>query len=153
LNDGENQRGKLSSSSITTPAPALAVDYKTPHKLSTDEVVTVLEFEIQPKRDIIDKDGQGFTFTAKRLPAAVVTQLFSYMIGKGIQYCYIYTRETFVFPHIPEDPAIVYFSVHMPNLDVMDDAVRPPRRPLHLSSRPSARDRHPSRGMTKPLDK
>ncbi|KAH7012653.1 uncharacterized protein B0I36DRAFT_369779 [Microdochium trichocladiopsis] len=102
-------------------APALAIEYKAPHKLSVDEVVTGLESEIRPERDVINNDGQGFAFTARALTAAVVTQLFSYMIGKGIQYGYVCTGEAFVFLHIPDDPATVYFSVCVPNLDVMDD--------------------------------
>jgi hypothetical protein len=115
-----------------TIVPALAVDYKTPHKLSIDEVVTVLESEIQRKRDIINKDGQGFTFTAKRLTAAIVTQLFSYMIGKGIQYGHVCTRETFVFPHIPEDPAIVYFGMRVePRCQAL--RTRPPPESWHDS--------------------
>ena len=101
--------------------PVLAIEYKPPHKLSTDEVVTGLGSEIEPERDVINKDGQGFTFNAKRLTAAVVTQLFSYMIGKSVQYGYVCTGEAFVFLYIPDHPATVYFSVCLPNLDVMDD--------------------------------
>ena len=101
--------------------PALAIEYKAPHKLSVDEVATGLESEIWPERDVINKDGQGFTFTARALAAAVVTQLFSYMIGKGIQYGYVCTGQAFVFLHIPDDPSTVYFSVCVPNLDVIDD--------------------------------
>ncbi|KAH8907562.1 hypothetical protein BR93DRAFT_878021 [Coniochaeta sp. PMI_546] len=101
--------------------PVLAIKHKAPHKLSVDELVTGLESEIQPERDIINKDGQGFAFTAKRLAAAVVTQLFSYMVGKGIQYGYICTGEAFVFLHVPDDPANVYFSICVPSLDVLED--------------------------------
>src|SRR6266699_2812887 len=40
------------------------------------------------------------------------------MIGKGFQCgC----GEAFVFLYIPDDPAAFYFSVCVPNLDVMDD--------------------------------
>ncbi|KAF3768287.1 hypothetical protein M406DRAFT_272859, partial [Cryphonectria parasitica EP155] len=104
-----------------TDIPVLAIEYKAPHKLSVDEVVTGLGSEIQPERDVINKNGQGFAFTARALAAAVVTQLFSYMIGKGIQYGYVCTGQAFIFLHIPDDPATVYFSVCVPNLDVMDD--------------------------------
>ncbi|KXH64102.1 hypothetical protein CNYM01_14385, partial [Colletotrichum nymphaeae SA-01] len=86
-----------------------------------DEVVTGLESEIRPERDVINKDGEGFGFASRSLVAAVVTQLFSYMIGKGIQYGYVCTGEAFVFLHIPDDPTIVYYSVRVPNLDVLDD--------------------------------
>ncbi|RYP56570.1 hypothetical protein DL771_011749 [Monosporascus sp. 5C6A] len=101
--------------------PTVAIEYKPPHKLSLDEIVMGLESEIQPKRDVIHKDGNGFAFASRTLAAAVVTQLFSYMIGKGIQYGYVCTGEAFVFLFIPDDPTIVYYSVCVPNLDVMDD--------------------------------
>ncbi|KAK3933899.1 hypothetical protein QBC46DRAFT_462886 [Diplogelasinospora grovesii] len=77
--------------------------------------------EIQPERDVINKDGEDFAFTSRALAAAVVTQLFSYMIGKGIQYGYVSTGQTFVFLYIPDDPTIVYYYVSVPNLDVLDD--------------------------------
>ncbi|CRK44215.1 hypothetical protein BN1723_000901 [Verticillium longisporum] len=101
--------------------PALAIEYKAPHKLSMDTVVAGLESEIRPERDVINKDGEGFEFASKSLAAAVITQLFSYMIGKGIQYGYVCTGQTFIFLHIPSDPTVVYFSVCVPNLDVLDD--------------------------------
>ncbi|KJK88393.1 hypothetical protein H633G_07733 [Metarhizium anisopliae BRIP 53284] len=102
-------------------APAVAIEYKAPHKLSLDEITTGLGAEIQPERDVINKTDHGFAFTARRLAAAVITQLFSYMIGKGIQYGYICTGQAFIFLHIPDDPTKVYFSVCVPNFDVMDD--------------------------------
>ncbi|KAK2022210.1 hypothetical protein LX32DRAFT_677351 [Colletotrichum zoysiae] len=101
--------------------PAVAIEYKAPHKLRCDEVVTGLESEIRPDRDVINQDGEGFAFASRSLVAAVVTQLFSYMIGKGIRYGYVCTGEAFVFLHIPDDPTIVYYSVRVPNLDVLDD--------------------------------
>lgn len=58
---------------------------------------------------------------ARRLTTAVVTQLFSYMIGKGIQYGYICTGETYIFLYIPSDPSCVYYSVCVPSLDVKDN--------------------------------
>ncbi|KAF1814806.1 hypothetical protein P152DRAFT_430801 [Eremomyces bilateralis CBS 781.70] len=101
--------------------PALAIEYKAPHKLTVDEIITGLESEIQPERDVINHDGRGFDFTAKRLTAAVITQLFSYMIGKSIRYGYVCTGQALVFLHIPDDPSIVYYSVCLPDQDVMDD--------------------------------
>ncbi|KAI8397390.1 hypothetical protein FOFC_20662 [Fusarium oxysporum] len=78
--------------------PAVAIEYKAPHKLSRDEVITGLGGEIQPDRD-----------------------LFSYMIGKGTQYGYVCTGETYIFLHIPRDLSCVYYSVCIPSLDVEDD--------------------------------
>ncbi|GAP83494.1 putative serine threonine protein kinase [Rosellinia necatrix] len=101
--------------------PALAIEYKAPHKLTRDEVVAGLREEIQPERDVINQDGQGFAFASRRLTAAVITQLFSYMVDKDIQYGYVCTGETFIFLHIPDDPSIIYYSVCVPNLDVMED--------------------------------
>ncbi|KAH8744830.1 hypothetical protein F5883DRAFT_609768 [Diaporthe sp. PMI_573] len=58
---------------------------------------------------------------AKALAAAIVIQLFSYMIGKGIQYGYVYTGEAFVFLHISNNPATVLYHVCMPNMDGIED--------------------------------
>ncbi|OAA58594.1 Protein kinase-like domain protein [Niveomyces insectorum RCEF 264] len=85
------------------------------------EVVTGLASEILPARDVINVDGAGFEFAAKTLAAAVVTQLFSYMVGKGIRYGYVCTGQTFVFLVIADDPGTVYYYVSVPNLDVRDD--------------------------------
>ncbi|GKU22517.1 unnamed protein product [Fusarium langsethiae] len=101
--------------------PAIAIEYKAPHKLRRDEIVAGLVSEIQPDLDVINQEGEGYEFAARRLATAVVTQLFSYMIGKGIQYGYIDTGETYVFLHIPDDPSCVYYSVCVPSLDVQDD--------------------------------
>ncbi|RYP39995.1 hypothetical protein DL767_001929 [Monosporascus sp. MG133] len=101
--------------------PAFAIEYKAPHKLTRDEIISGLASEIQPERDIINKDGEDFAFASKSLAAAVVIQLFSYMLGRGIQYGYICTGEAFVFLHIPDDLTIVYYSVCVPNLDVLND--------------------------------
>ncbi|EPE03243.1 serine threonine protein kinase [Ophiostoma piceae UAMH 11346] len=101
--------------------PALAIEYKAPHKLRRDDIVTGLASEIQPDRDVINQEGKGYEFAARRLACAVVTQLFSYMIGKEIQYGYIDTGEAYVFLHIPKDPSCVYYAVCVPSLDVQDD--------------------------------
>ncbi|KAI1770059.1 hypothetical protein F4818DRAFT_450636 [Hypoxylon cercidicola] len=84
--------------------PALAIEYKAPHKLTRDEI-----------------DGEGFTFASRSLAAAVISQLFSYMITKGIRHGYVCTGEVFVFLHISDDPSVVYYSVSVPNLDVLED--------------------------------
>lgn len=101
--------------------PALAIEYKAPHKLTRDEVATGLISEIQPERDVINRDGEGFAFASMSLATAVITQLFSYMIAKGIRYGYVCTGETFIFLYIPEDPSVVYYSVSVPNVDVIED--------------------------------
>ncbi|KAF3760063.1 hypothetical protein M406DRAFT_269932 [Cryphonectria parasitica EP155] len=109
------------SMSDGTSIPKTAIEYKAPHKLTQDEIVTGLASEIQPGRDVINKAADDFAAMSRALAAAVVTQLFSYMVGKGIQYGYISTGQVFVFLHIPDDPTIVYYSVSVPNLDVLED--------------------------------
>jgi hypothetical protein len=101
--------------------PVLAIEYKAPHKLSVDEIAVGLESEIRPERDVINKHGQGFAFAARALAAAIVTQCFSYMVGKGLQYGYVCTGQAFIFLYIPDDPATVYCSICVPSLDVMED--------------------------------
>ncbi|RSM01112.1 hypothetical protein CEP52_008753 [Fusarium oligoseptatum] len=101
--------------------PVVAIEYKAPHKLSRNEIITGLASEIQPDRDVINQEGEGYEFASRRLATAVVTQLFSYMIGKGIQYGYIDTGEAYVFLHIPDDPSCVNYFVCVPSLDVQDD--------------------------------
>ncbi|KAG5810663.1 hypothetical protein H9Q74_006359 [Fusarium xylarioides] len=108
MSDGEN-------------TPKLAIEYKAPHKLSVDEIVAGLESAIEPERDVINQDGDGFSYFARRLAAAVITQLFSYMIGKGIQYGYVCTGQAFIFLYISDDPSTVYYSVCVPTLDVIDE--------------------------------
>ncbi|PYH64006.1 uncharacterized protein BO88DRAFT_458501 [Aspergillus vadensis CBS 113365] len=46
-------------------------------------------------RDVIDQEGKTFEFYAARLVAAMVTQIFSYMIDSGVRYSYICTGEAF----------------------------------------------------------
>jgi tRNA A-37 threonylcarbamoyl transferase component Bud32 len=100
--------------------PVLAIEYKAPHKLSIEEIAVGLEIEIRPAEHVINKDGHGFAFSSRALAAAVITQCFSYMIGKGIRYGYVCTGQAFVFLYIPDDPSIVYYSVCVPSLDVME---------------------------------
>ncbi|CEI70932.1 unnamed protein product [Fusarium venenatum] len=89
----------ISRTSAGQRFPAVAIEYKAPHKLSRDEIITGLVGEIQPD----------------------LTQLFSCMVGKGTQYGYVCTGETYIFLYIPSDPSCVYYSVCIPSLDVEDD--------------------------------
>ena len=104
--------------------PVYAVEFKAPHKVTVPELVAGLH-QMDLARDVIDQDGDTFEFHATRLVAAVVTQIFSYMIDSGIQYGYICTGEAFVFLHIPEDPTVIQYFLCVPNQDVqVDDEVR-----------------------------
>ena len=102
--------------------PIVAVEYKAPHKLTIEEISTGLRSEIWPERDVIDKDEDTFNFRCKNLMAAVITQLFSYMIDRGVQYGYISTGEAFIFGHIPDDPTTFQYSVNIPKDDCVADS-------------------------------
>jgi hypothetical protein len=98
--------------------PVYAVEFKAPHKVTIPELVAGLH-QMDLARDVIDQEGDTFEFYATRLVAAVVTQIFSYMIDSGVRYGYICTGEAFVFLHIPEgDPTIVQYFLCIPNQDV-----------------------------------
>ncbi|KAI1954180.1 hypothetical protein LOZ12_004231 [Ophidiomyces ophidiicola] len=98
--------------------PAIAIEYKAPHKLTCDEIITGLSGEIQPARDVIGKEENTSEFYSMRLVTVVITQLFSYMIGKNLQYGYVCTGEAFIFLHIPEDPSIAEYALCVPNQNV-----------------------------------
>lgn len=97
--------------------PVYAVEFKAPHKVTIPELVAGLH-EIDLARDVIDQEGDTFEYHSTRLVAAVVTQIFSYMIDSGLQYGYICTGEAFVFLRIPEDPTVVQYYLCVPNQDV-----------------------------------
>lgn len=98
--------------------PLIAIEYKAPHKLTIEEICTGLQSEIQPERDVIGQDeGNSFVLLCRRLLAAVITQLFSYMIDKCVRYGYVCTGEAYIFLRIPDDPTTVYFSVNIPKKD------------------------------------
>ncbi|KAF6828600.1 hypothetical protein CMUS01_08528 [Colletotrichum musicola] len=91
---GERQSGGpvLYISHLRRPqnsCPALAIEYKAPHKLGRNEVVTGLVSKIRPERDVINKNGEGFAFISKALAAAIVTQLFSYIITVAQVFAFI----------------------------------------------------------------
>lgn len=98
--------------------PLIAIEYKAPHKLTIEEICTGLQSEIQPERDVIGQDeSNSFVLLCRRLLAAVITQLFSYMIDKCVRYGYVCTGEAYIFLRIPDDPTTVYFSVNIPKKD------------------------------------
>ena len=98
--------------------PVYAVEFKAPHKVTIPELAAGLH-QTDLARDVIDQEGDTFEFYATRLVAAVVTQIFSYMIDIGVRYGYICTGEAFVFLHIPkDDPTVVQYFLCIPNQDV-----------------------------------
>ncbi|KAJ6163793.1 hypothetical protein N7497_003772 [Penicillium chrysogenum] len=105
--------------------PVYAVEFKAPHKVTIPELVRGLH-QMGLARDVIDREGDTFELYATRLVAAVVTQIFSYMIDSGVRYGYICTGEAFAFLHVPKnEPAAVQYSLCIPNQEVQaDDGLR-----------------------------
>ncbi|EEH41454.1 hypothetical protein PAAG_03017 [Paracoccidioides lutzii Pb01] len=98
--------------------PAIAIEYKAPHKLTQADMATGLTKEIRPAQDVIGQDSDDVEFCCRRLVAAVTTQLFSYMVRKGVRYGYVCTGEAFIFVYIPDDPSSVQCALCRPELDV-----------------------------------
>ena len=97
--------------------PAYAVEFKALHKLTIADLIAGLH-EMELEQDVIDKDGDTFEFHARHLVAAVITQLFSYMVDSGVRNGYICTGEAYIFLHIADDPTVVYYYLCIPNKDV-----------------------------------
>lgn len=98
--------------------PTVAIEYKPAHTIGVGEMATALDGEIQPDRDIIGQEGGNPRFAAKQLTTTIITELFSYMLGKGVRYGYIVTGEAYIFLRIGDDPSCVSYSLCVPNLDV-----------------------------------
>lgn len=102
-------------------AAIISIEYKAPHKFSLDNVVAGLDGEIRPVEDVINKEGESFEFNSKWLAAAVITQLFSDMIRKGVRWGYVFTGEAIIFLHIADDPSVAYYHLSIPGLDYQED--------------------------------
>ncbi|PWY76749.1 hypothetical protein BO83DRAFT_377226 [Aspergillus eucalypticola CBS 122712] len=100
--------------------PVYAVEHKAPHKLSLAEILAGLH-EMDLETDVINTDVDSFEYHATRLVAAVITQLFSYMVDVGVQHGYICTGEAFICLRITEDPSVVQYYLLLPNRDVTDE--------------------------------
>jgi chemotaxis protein histidine kinase CheA len=94
----------------------LSIEYKAPHKFSLDNIIAGLDGEIRPAEDVINQEGTGFDFVSRTLAAAVITQLFSDMIQKGVRWGFICTGEANIFLHIPDEPSVLYYHLSIPKL-------------------------------------
>ncbi|EER40495.1 conserved hypothetical protein [Histoplasma capsulatum H143] len=65
-----------------------------------------------------NQESDDIEFCCRRLVAAVITQLFSYMVHKGVRYGYVCTGEALIFVHIPDDPSSVQCAFCVPSLNV-----------------------------------
>jgi hypothetical protein len=97
--------------------PVVSIEYKPPHKLPSAQIIAGLKGEIRPTKEVINMDGDDFDLHSKCLVAAVITQLFSYMIRKGIQWGYVFVGVAIIFLYIPVDPTTVRYHLSIPRLD------------------------------------
>jgi hypothetical protein len=101
--------------------PVYAVEFKAPHKLTLPEIIAGLH-EVDIARDVIDQQGDTFEFHATHLVAAVLTQLFSYMLDIGVRNGILCTGEAYIFVQIPvDDPTILEYYMSVPRHDVEED--------------------------------
>ncbi|PGG95124.1 hypothetical protein AJ80_10022 [Polytolypa hystricis UAMH7299] len=98
--------------------PAIVIEYKAPHKLTQAEMAMGLREEIRPTQDVISQESEDVTFCCRRLVAVVITQLFSYMVCKGVCFGYVCTGEAFIFVYIPDNLSLVQCALCIPGTDV-----------------------------------
>nr|KMM71157.1 hypothetical protein CPAG_07464 [Coccidioides posadasii RMSCC 3488] len=97
---------------------AITIEYKAPHKLTCDKITTGLKEEMHPARDVINRKKNTSKFYFKYLVIVVITQLFSYMVAKDMQYSYVCTEKVFIFLYILKNPSIIKYAICVPNQNV-----------------------------------
>lgn len=103
--------------------PIFAIEFKAPQKLSVAELIVGVQ-EMELACDVIEKDPDDdntFEDYAKRLVAAAITELYSYMLSRGVRHGYLFTGEAYLFVHIPhDDPSVAKCHLSIPSRDVVD---------------------------------
>lgn len=103
------------------------IEYKSPFKLPKEVLRqglrSSLDLEEIINRPWISTDaGEKFAENAEYAVAAVITQLYSYMLKAGIAHGYLSTGEIYLFLQIPfAKPEVVYYHLAEPNVDVEDE--------------------------------
>ncbi|KAG6313167.1 hypothetical protein E4U22_001222, partial [Claviceps purpurea] len=111
----------IKNSSTGDSEIVLAVEYKLPQKLPVSLLVAALDNTSEMNLDtgIIDEDGEEFG--PKQLVAAVIAQLFSTLVRKGLRFGYIDTGEAKIFLQVGSDPSRVEYHLSCPRSDVQGD--------------------------------
>ncbi|KAM3497832.1 hypothetical protein MY10362_008828 [Beauveria mimosiformis] len=98
--------------------PAFIVEYKAPHKLSLAHIRAGLQ-DMALDEVVRLQEHEAPEVTCRRVIAAVITQVYSYMINGGIEYGYVCTGEAFIYIHVREDEAnTAYYFLSVPKEDV-----------------------------------
>ncbi len=98
--------------------PAFIVEYKAPHKLSLAHIKAgLVDMDLD---DIVRlQDNEGPDITCRRVVAAVITQVYSYMVTGGIPIGYVCTGEAFIYIYVKRDePNTAYYYLSVPKEDV-----------------------------------
>lgn len=97
--------------------PVISIKYKPPYKLPLAQIVASLKGEIYLAEEVINQEGNDFKFLSESLIAVILTQLFSYIIYKGIRRGYIFAKEVVIFLNILNDLATIYYYLSILQLD------------------------------------
>jgi hypothetical protein len=98
--------------------PAFIIEYKAPYKLSLAHIKVGLQ-DMELDQVVRYQKNETPEDICRRVLAAVITQLYSYMIKTGVEYAYICTGEAFIFLRVlRDDPSTVYYYLSVPKEDV-----------------------------------
>ncbi|KAF3480960.1 uncharacterized protein GIQ15_06307 [Arthroderma uncinatum] len=97
--------------------PAYIVELKAPHKLPLTTIQSTLH-DMDLENVLLQTPGESKEVELRRGMAAVITQIFSYMIKSGVGYGYVCTGEAFIFLHVGKDPTTIFYYVSTPGEDV-----------------------------------
>lgn len=92
------------------------IEYKAPHKISKEILRAGLR-EMNVPEDIINRSSiptdpsKKFQYNADKLVAAVVTQIYSYMLESGCEYSCIIAGDAIVFLWIKEDDSTLFTTI------------------------------------------
>ena len=98
----------------------MAIEYKAPHKLTPHTIAlalkTQIDIDVISQTQAVDalEEQESEAYWCKYVMAAVLTQLFSYMVTQGARYGYICTGQAYVFLRIGDNASNVYYSVYIP---------------------------------------
>ena len=104
------------------------IEYKSPYKLPKEVLRQGIRNGMNLEQDIINRPAfstdevEKFQEQAEEAVAAVITQLYSYMLKAGIEFGYISTGEIYLFLQIRRtEPESVYYHLAEPNVNVNMD--------------------------------
>jgi hypothetical protein len=105
---------------VQEKVPATIFEYKAAHKFSLAHIKAGLQ-DMELDRVVRYQPDEKPEDICRRVVAAVITQLFSYMIQCGLEYGSICTGEASIYIRVPtHDPSTAYYYLSVPKEDVGD---------------------------------